>query len=185
MPSRWQDFDFRLNAAIAIFIALTVFLALLPLVVGPRQQMVKAETVREAVRGVTESWRSYSLSRKGVVGSANRLVNASGALRGWVDGVEPVDGGFVLRGWAADTMDMSPAVAVIVFADGQAVAHVVPDVERGDVASHLGAPGALLSGFRTVLPTGVRPETVRVFAVDRQQAMSELSYASGLKMGGR
>ncbi len=188
--TRWADFNGRLNITLVAFTILVVLLAALPYLLPLPQPplsvvaAVAAVAANEAVKA-DESWRDYKVSLKGIIIPDGRSAPVAGTLAGWVDGAEEEGGIVVLHGWAVDTKDMSPAPTVIVFRDGRAVAKVVPAVERGDVAAHFNALTAERSGFRVTVAGALASGQIRVFAMDRARALSELSYTPGVRLGGR
>ncbi len=102
-------------------------------------------------------------------------------LSGTVDKIIQIGSVYVIAGWAADTIEGTPADEIVVVADGISVLVSPPNLLRPDVGDALGDPVYAGSGFGIELASEIveRADSIRIFAVKRGIAATELSLPDG------
>jgi hypothetical protein len=110
------------------------------------------------------------------------------AMQGFLDAAEIRGGNVSLHGWAADTNDVQPPIAIIIFVNWEFIYSGSMNTKRDDVAEIYGEQ-LLMSGFSYVLPVDLFvKETdmeVRIFSLSEKGVASELLYPQGYQWAGK
>ena len=120
--------------------------------------------------------------------SGDRRSLTPSALYSWVDRAEIKAGQLTLAGWAADVEQAQLAKEIWVYINGEFFHTGGFDVARPDVSQDFGNLALQQSGFHYTLPLGNLKDspslTLRVFAVSKDDRISELQYPPRLRSGG-
>ncbi|MDQ7785462.1 MAG: sulfatase-like hydrolase/transferase, partial [Desulfomonilaceae bacterium] len=105
-----------------------------------------------------------------------RIPVRPGAVDGQVESTTEKDADIVITGWAVEANNRQIPHLILVFADGEAVRALKPNVFRRDVVEYFNAPSLLVSGFKIEVPADVlkRRTHVRVLGVSNDGVASEI-----------
>jgi hypothetical protein len=110
------------------------------------------------------------------------------ALQGSLDFADIKNDQVVFAGWAADVKNAQPPEAVVVFQNNKFLFAGKAELERTDVAEHLGIPELRKTGFWFEFPASIVQDTggikIRFFAVSKKGVASELHYPNEIKWAG-
>ena len=109
------------------------------------------------------------------------------AVKGHLGYAGAKDGIVTFAGWAADAKNGQLPEAVIIFLDGRFFYAGKTGVDRPDVAKYLKNPALKKAGFKFdltfVFPNDTPSPEVRLFALSKKGAASELIYPKGYQWG--
>jgi hypothetical protein len=115
-------------------------------------------------------------------GAAEPTANAAATPARIVGGQGPH---VTLIGWAGDVRADRPAKAIIAMSDGRIVGRATPRIDRPDVVAAGYPQGFLRSGFEISVPlNAVTSKSLRLFAVDHDGSVTQLSIPSGSTLTG-
>jgi hypothetical protein len=113
-------------------------------------------------------------------GCSGAALGPSTNITGFVENASMTESGLHISGWAADLANKSPLALIVATVNGVVRAGGVPTANRPDVASGIGVPGAIRSGFDLVIITDVRLQPdelkIRVFGISQDGRARELEY---------
>lgn len=111
--------------------------------------------------------------------SARKELEVAHHPTGYLDICEPSPTGQVsLSGWAADRNPGGDITDIQIFANGEILGNCLPQEERPDVATHLGDPAALLSGWTCQFQGGrVRSDDVVMVKVKNRHKLEQVIAA--------